>query len=91
MNYEYAELNRKTGTSFDTVIRYQKARKALLQRADTMKGKDEARRKSLLKSAERMRVKGPVATRRISMLARIAEIDLQLDDIKHRGKSSAKK
>ena len=78
-------------TSFDYLKRYKDAYWNLLKRANTLKGKDEARRTDLIKAAARMsRGKKGLSTEEVHRAAVIAEIDLLLDENKY-GKTNGRK
>lgn len=82
----------KGKSSFDYVVRYRNAHRNLLKRADSLKGKDEPRRKELLKAAAKMEGRKHLSTEQVHRGALIGELDLLLDEDKHRkGKTNGKK
>ena len=75
----------------DYLRRYRDAHRNLLKRADSLKGKDEPRRRKLLKAAEQMdKGKGKMSSVQVYRSALIAEIDLLRDEI-GKGKTNGKK
>ena len=71
----------------ETLQRYQRARENINKRADALKGKDEQRRRRLLKAADAMRGSG-LTLAQIRRKAICAEIDLLVDEMKHKGKAA---
>ena len=67
-----------------TLRRYRAAKQNLIQRAESLKGKDETRRRKLLKAADNMKGE-QLSTEQIRRKAALAELDLVIDDVKNRG------
>lgn len=74
----------------DYLRRYREAKQNLEKRADSLKGKDEPRRRKLLRSAEKMSGKA-MSTEQIRRRAAIAEVELLIDECEHREKKHVKK
>ena len=73
------------GKSISAIVRrYRTAKQNLIQRAESMKGKDEPRRQKLLKAADSMNSK-QLSTEQLRRKAIYAELDLMIDDVKNRG------
>ena len=81
---------KKTKGTLEYLRRYREAKKNLIQRADTLKGKDEPRRRKLLKSAEKMTGKA-MSTEQMRRAVLNAELDLFLDADRHKGDRHGKK
>ena len=88
--YVSRQEEKKGKGKFDVLRRYREAKRNLIQRADSLKGKDETRRRKLLQSADKLTGKA-MSLKEIRRKAAIAEIDLTLDEMRNRGKKNVKK
>lgn len=88
---ERSTQTEEKGNSIGNIIRrYREARRGLLQRADSLKGKDEPRRRDLMKKAASMENKN-MTTSQVRRAAAVAELNLLIDETQHRGKKNGKK
>ena len=83
------EKKGNNGTA-EIIRRYREARRGLLKRADSLKGKDEPRRRDLMKKAASMEKKN-MTTNQVRRAAAVAELNLLIDETQHRGKKNGKK
>ena len=83
---EYSQNAKETKDKgiFGTMRRFRTTKQKLVDRADSLKGKDEMRRQKLLKVADNMNG-DKLSTKQIRRKTLIAELDLLIDDMKNRG------